>query len=500
MNPVGKTGKLGIIRLLMITAQLLLMAFVGHWLSLQYKSQKSLLSQNIDDAWSKSQQQVIDSMLMKDFIMPAIDTSAKFDFKFEFNTDSIRAMVHSNNPPVCIPDNPLHLPKSTLGRQSRIIVRVDDSVSSSTFNTQVEHEIMTRDLVLRGVKLFVNEHIDSTGGKPELYQIMSKWPDTILFKRNFMTHINAISPSLKAIWKTVRLNDTSTRKLLYQHSLVIENKKLEAGISGSEMYILGKILPQLGFALLLLILTASAFILSFRSLKTQVLLNNQRNDFIRNMSHELKTPVATVKVALEALKNFNRKDDPILMDEYLEMATSETQRLELLIARVMNLSNGNGEAFTLSLENIDLVELIRDILQTLQPRFINEVADVSVMLPAEPIMLQIDRLHIQGVLMNLLDNSLKYSSPPRKIELTLEVTNEYVTVLIADHGIGIPSEYADRIFDKFFRVPAGETHNVKGYGLGLTYAKMVMEQHAGKIEFEPGKAEGSMFRLQFRKS
>ncbi|MBK6964234.1 MAG: HAMP domain-containing histidine kinase [Bacteroidales bacterium] len=277
--------------------------------------------------------------------------------------------------------------------------------------------------------------------------------------------------------------------------MVTGNTRIDAGVEGYRLVILRGIWPQFIFALLLVLLTASAFILSFRSLKAQVLLNEQRNDFIRNMSHELKTPVATVKVALEALKNFNRRNDPVLMDEYLDMATAETNRLEMLISRVMNISASNGELIKPNPEQTDMGDLIREVLQAFKPRIEAEKAIVTVNLPDESITENIDRLHLQGVILNLIDNSLKYSIPPAEIEIVLSSDKNGIRITVADRGIGIPAEYRSRIFEKFFRVPTGDRHNVKGYGLGLSYAEMVMKQHGGSITYAERSGGGSIFSL-----
>ena len=185
------------------------------------------------------------------------------------------------------------------------------------------------------------------------------------------------------------------------------------------------------------------------------------------------------------------------MDDYLEMAASETNRLELLIARVMNVSDSNGEAYLPSLETVDINALIQDVLQSMKPRIESENAIVDLHIPEERIILKLDRLHIQGVIMNLIDNSLKYSKQAAEIEIELIREPEIVRVTVSDRGIDIPPEYRARIFENFFRVPTGDLHNVKGYGLGLSYADMVMKQHAGRILYHPRPGGGSIFELIF---
>ncbi|MBK9358131.1 MAG: HAMP domain-containing histidine kinase [Bacteroidales bacterium] len=480
------------IRIMMIAAQLLLTGFALHWLNMQYKERQQLLANEINEAWTDSQKQMIDSMLMHQYIAPALDTSSRIDFRFEFNTDSIKTVTGSGHTPtsaVCMPA--LAMPAAG----SRIIVNISDSSGTRTINGKGDQTIMTRDLVLQGVKLFVNTHSDSSGNKPDLSSTWMMNPDTSLMKTVFFDRIRSIDPGIRIRWSADSIIDSTGRNRTFVYQMVTGDKNLEAGIDGYRLIVIREIWPQITFALLLIFLTAAAFYASLKSLKAQIILNNQRNDFIRNMSHELKTPVATVKVALEALKNFNRRNDPVVMDEYLDMATAETNRLEMLISRVMNVSAGNGGAIDPNLEQVNLNELINDVLQAFRPRIETEKAIITLNLPEQDISANLDRLHMQGALLNLIDNSLKYSTPPTEVEITLSSDKNEISISVADRGIGIPVEYRTRIFEKFFRVPTGDLHNVKGYGLGLSYAEMVMKQHGGSIGYFERPGGGSIFRL-----
>jgi len=484
-------GKLALIRWMMIATQLLLLGFIMHWLNIQYKEREQLLVKNINDAWTASRQQMVDSVLLKEYIEPALDSSKNIKYRYEINTDSIRNGLTTNKITAISITGPGNIPYDN----RQIIVRINDSTDLDGTKKNRKQTIMTRDLVLRGVKLFVNIHGDSTGRKTLITENGFVNPDTTILKSLFNKRISGIDPSIKLTWKTDSLISNKGKHQMISYDIIVGEKSLEAGVKGYRLAIFRDIWPQLVFAIFLILLSAGAFIISFRSLKTQISLNNQRNDFIRNMSHELKTPVATVKVALEALKNFNRRNDPLVMDEYLDMATAETNRLEMMISRVMSISSGNGEALEPNPELLDFRKLIDEVLQSFKPRFEAENAIVHLNLPEGEVKLKVDRLHMQGVLINLVDNSLKYSNPPVEIEISLARTQDQIKVSVSDRGLGIPSEYRNRIFGKFFRVPTGDQHNVKGYGLGLNYAKLVVEQHVGKIKYAERPGGGSIFEI-----
>jgi signal transduction histidine kinase len=486
-------GRLMSIRLTMIAVQLLLVGFVIHWLNLQYMEKEHELLSEIDQAWMDSRQQMIDSMLMKEYINPAFDSTKKFDFRFEFNTDSIRNLTRLNEDAIL---NNMPLPVVIPAKKSKIIVKVTDSLSSDRKENHQVQRIMTRDLVLQGVKLFVNEVADSSGNITNISSTWTTTEDTVMIKKTFIDKMQLISPLLKVKWRTKRNDDRLDIRPFENYRIESENGVIYSSIDGYSKFIWRKLLPQMALGMVLLLMTALAFIFSLRSLKAQILLNTERNDFIRNMSHELKTPVSTVKVTLEALRKFDRKNDPQLMDEYLDMATAEANRLELLIGRVMSISE-NGDALLMSPSDINPNEVVEHVIRAMKPRLDEEGAQLVIELAEDDCILNIDPLYIQGVIMNLIDNSLKYSQKPAYIKIVTRKQADHFAISVTDHGIGIPQAYREKIFEKFFRVPTGDTHNVKGYGLGLTYAYTVMKLHNGMIRYLPGEEKGSCFELIF---
>jgi two-component system phosphate regulon sensor histidine kinase PhoR len=237
----------------------------------------------------------------------------------------------------------------------------------------------------------------------------------------------------------------------------------------------------------------------YKSMRKQELLNNLRNDFISNISHELKTPVSTVSVALEALKNFDRLKEPQKSREYLDIAFNEMKRLDQLISQVLNTSSLEAHGEYLKIDNADLVSLTREVLNSMQARFDKCGAKVEFITDADVIIIEMDKLYIHGVLFNLLDNSLKYNSGNPEIVINITQRSSDVNLSISDNGPGIPKEYISRIFDKFFRVPKGDVHDIKGYGLGLSFADLVMRHHSGSIEVKNKDEGGCKFTLTFRK-
>jgi signal transduction histidine kinase len=262
-------------------------------------------------------------------------------------------------------------------------------------------------------------------------------------------------------------------------------------------YLLGLLLPQFIFAFILLGLSASAMIIAYRSLRKQLVLNELRNDFISNISHELKTPVSTVKVALEALRTFDLKEDPKASASYLEMASKEAERLENLVGKVLNHQVLEDPSAVVQKEACDLGELARNVLATQEILIKEKGAKAEVQSPLEPCLVLADPVYVESVVINLIDNSLKYAGPQAEILIEIVCNKQGKFLKVKDRGPGIPDKYRDQIYDKFFRIPTGDHHNVKGYGLGLNFASRVMAHHGGSISYRNLPDRGCEFILNF---
>jgi two-component system phosphate regulon sensor histidine kinase PhoR len=267
-------------------------------------------------------------------------------------------------------------------------------------------------------------------------------------------------------------------------------------ISNTNPVVLQKMWPQILFSLMLVGLTALSFFLLLRSLIQQRKLTKIKNDFISNITHELKTPIATVSVAIEALRNFDALHDPERTKEYLAISSNELQRLSFLVDKVLKLSMFEKHQVELKEEAVDLAVLVKEVVGSMKLQFDKYRAQINVQLQGYRFGITADRLHITSVLFNLLDNALKYSKENPSIGIELKDESEQIFLLVTDNGIGIPVEYHKKIFDKFFRVPSGDTHNVKGYGLGLSYVSYVIERHDGSIEVESQPGIGSRFIIK----
>jgi two-component system phosphate regulon sensor histidine kinase PhoR len=256
-------------------------------------------------------------------------------------------------------------------------------------------------------------------------------------------------------------------------------------------------LPVL-FSLLLVGITIASFVLLYRNMMKQRRLAELKNEFISNITHELKTPIATVGVAIEALKSFNAIHDPKRTEEYLDISQNELQRLNLLVDKVLKLSMFEKKEVELKYELLNLKDVVDEVMASMRLQIEKYRAVVSLNVEGD-CTLQADRLHLLSVVFNLLDNALKYGSENPVIWINLEEQENSIVLQVADNGIGIPAGYKDKVFDKFFRIPHGDTHNAKGYGLGLSYAAHVVKKHKGTITVESETDKGTTFIITLPK-
>lgn len=263
-------------------------------------------------------------------------------------------------------------------------------------------------------------------------------------------------------------------------------------------YLMKRITGPILLSLFLIAFTIVSFSLLYRNLIRQRRLADIKNEFISNITHELKTPIATVSVAIEALRTFNASIDPQKTKEYLDISANELQRLSLLVDKVLKLSMFEKRAVELKYEHLDMNALVNEVTTSMRLQFEKHKAAVKVETSGDTT-LKGDRLHLVSVIFNLLDNALKYSKGAPQIDLKMWDTPDKVHLSITDSGIGIPVEYKDRVFEKFFRVPTGNVHNQKGYGLGLSYVAHVIEKHHGAIGVENIDAGGVRFVIELPK-
>jgi len=320
---------------------------------------------------------------------------------------------------------------------------------------------------------------------------------TIAVRGHFENALNKSDlPQIFQIVKMGNQDSSSLRGILVtEESRFLRDGQFGVSAQNYQPYLLKKMLPEIGFSLLLFSCIGFAFSMIYKNLQHQLRLNEIKKDFVSNITHELKTPITTVGVAMEALSNFNVNNNPEKREEYINISKQELSRLSFLVDKVLTLNEFESTATNLKIESINLLELVNKVVDSFQLQAEKQQATLNVHTVGHQFDLQGDPVHLTNVLYNLIDNALKYSSTSAQIEMVVMEEEHEIQLKISDNGIGIPESYQDKIFDKFFRVPTGDLHNVKGHGLGLSYVANVIQQHQGKIKVESQEGIGSSFKI-----
>ena len=245
----------------------------------------------------------------------------------------------------------------------------------------------------------------------------------------------------------------------------------------------------------LLFLAIIFFIYSISVILRQKRLSEMQKDFINNMTHEFKTPISTINISSDVLLRTPAIQQDKRLQQYAAIIKEQNNRLNKQVEKVLQFARIEKRDFKLKLESIHLNELLQNIAYSVQLR-VDELKGVfNLELCDGDVVVEADRLHLTNILHNLLDNAIKYSEDELVIGLSCVKVNNAVKITISDKGIGIPKEYQKKIFKKFFRIPTGNVHNVKGFGLGLFYVRNICRKHGWKLNLE-SEGQGTVFTIQ----
>lgn len=284
---------------------------------------------------------------------------------------------------------------------------------------------------------------------------------------------------------------------LYPNDIIKKNLKLTLFFPGKDLFIYRSLNWLLAASFLFSVFVLLAFGLSIFYILRQKKISEMKSDFINNMTHEFKTPIATISVATDSIVNDRVVNDPERIRYFAGMIKKENTRMNRQVEDILTIARLDRKDFEFVWESVDIHGVISDAIQGMSIRAENRGGRIESSLHASNPTVTTDRAHCANVIYNLLDNAIKYSAEAPEIQVITGNTVKGVTVSVADKGIGMSRAVQARIFERFYRQSTGNVHNVKGFGLGLSYTKAVVEANGGTITVhsEPGK--GSRFELFF---
>ncbi|MBI3509589.1 MAG: HAMP domain-containing histidine kinase [Bacteroidetes bacterium] len=289
------------------------------------------------------------------------------------------------------------------------------------------------------------------------------------------------------------------RVSLTPDNLFSQPRLLSVYFPNERSFILRSLWVMLILSAMFILFIILLFYYSITTIYRQKQLSEVKNDFISNMTHELKTPISTISLACEVLGDEDVTKTKERKDRYLSMIKEENKRLSVLVENVLQTAILDKGNFKLKPVPFDMHELIRAAIANVQLSVDKKQGSISCELRAEHSQIVADRTHIQNVIYNLIDNAVKYTPEKPKISIITSDLPGIFEFCVQDNGIGISRENQKKVFEKLYRVPTGNIHDVKGFGLGLSYVKAIIEKHGGQVwvESEPGQGSRFCVRLPF---
>lgn len=298
--------------------------------------------------------------------------------------------------------------------------------------------------------------------------------------------------------------DTVNNKRRYWPVMPINNQDIEIGTPESLIIVITDFDKQIWDSLwwvfigagVFTIIIIAAFFVTVKSLLNQRKLSEIKSDFINNMTHEFKTPLATISLAVDALRNEKVQNDKEKTKYFSGIIKEENIRMNKHVETILQAALMDRQELQLNLEPLQVHEIIQSTLDNYQLQLKDKGGDIQLLLNAKNDMINADEVHFSNLISNLIDNAIKYSNEKLQIKISTHSTKNHVVVRIEDNGIGMSKESVKRIFEKFYRAHTGNLHNVKGFGLGMSYVKTVIDAHKGKIKVESTPGKGSIFTLE----
>lgn len=292
------------------------------------------------------------------------------------------------------------------------------------------------------------------------------------------------------------LLQSDLRVMLFPNDIIGNINYLIVHFPKQQQYLISKTWLTLAMAVFLIVIVVLCFAYAILTIIKQKKLSSVKNDFINNMTHEFKTPISTISLATEALQDPSVVQNSGVRERYLKIIDTENHRLSRQVEKVLQIASLEKEDFELKIEKVDIHTTIEKALQNIVLQVEKKGGHITTDFNATEKIIPADEHHLTNIIYNLLDNANKYTTKPPQISITTsDDPGKGILIRIIDNGIGMTKEVVNKIFDKFYRKPTGNLHDVKGFGLGLSYVKTLVEAHGGNVDVKSTAGKGSIFEI-----
>ncbi len=394
--------------------------------------------------------------------------------------------------------------------RSVICIQVDDSAQSFTFThnspDQIKSALMSQSNKLEQRRQMVSNLFFRLLEPPSIADRVSQddlqmYLDEEFGRRDintdyeFAVYSTYGSPVYNSMGYTASMPNRSHRVILFPNDIFANPNQLMVHFPHKQAYILSSLGVMAFSSLLIILVIALCFVYTVYIIFRQKKLSDMKTDFINNMTHELKTPVATISLASEMLMSSNVTTDQARLQRFASVINEENKRLGGQVEKVLQMAVlDKGEA-KLNLTEVDVHERVKAIIDKMALQMDDRHGEFKIKLDANRSTIMADEVHLTNIITNLVDNAIKYSQDNPHVTISTKDAANGIVVSVTDTGIGMTKEQQKRVFERFYRVPTGNIHNVKGFGLGLSYVKAMVEAHGGSIRLQSEIHYGSTFEM-----
>jgi len=498
-----------------------LVALQGYWIKSSIESKESQLGLVMNQVFSEMSDELLENetvmQILEELRPPVIKHQSKAVWNFHIDarsnySESGQEELHMDEEILVYtaPHKSLKNRKMELIDDSVLVVLGEDELMQDTIlisamrpeqirtklNESIEEQEVFVDKVVRKM-LHEEMNIAERFSKSQVENLlMKKMADKGI---NMPFQYAVYEEGKKPIFQSLHFNEFEDckyfRASLFPKGIFNKATLISVYFPGERQNLLNSVGMLGGTSLLITLFVLTLFSLALYIIFKQKRLSEMKNDFVNNMTHELKTPISTISLASQMLSDKSIPDEQKNFSQISRIIQTESKQLGFQVERVLQMAIFDHGQLKLKLEEIDLHDLIETVAQNFILQVDRRDGRIEFFPEAERTVIEGDRMHLTNVVSNLIENAMKYTRRTPEITISTRNENESISISVNDNGIGISKEDQKRIFDKFYRVPTGNIHSVKGFGLGLSYVKLIVEQHHGTIRLKSEPDKGSRFDI-----
>ena len=483
-------------------------SFQVHWLYKSHKSSEHRFNKDVHRSISMAINDELDHRISN--VIELMDGESVFfnQYKHHRRKNGVRQKQRGKKM------YQMHQTFINTGDSTSVMVVVNDSVFENSVwvnkDSNINTEINIRQKKMDRVLLTVMDKLDNTGNADIMPKSSNSSFDIEFFNKSLQEHLQYLGIDIDYKMAIVGNGNRLVKDIkgLISESEFEESMYIPLGSShfgrssvaiffpDKKLYLISSNALMSLASLFLIIFSIGSIVYIIKMFFQQKRISEMRRDFMNNMTHELKTPISTVSLALEAMQNFDVLDNAERTNQYISIADKENKRLGMLVEKVLKMTAYDSNKIQMKLERINGDTTVAEVVENLTIQIESKGGNIVSELSSDNVLIEVDKIHFTNLIYNLIDNAIKYSDEILSVEVKTFSDGKNFNLSISDKGIGISKSYQDKIFDRFFRVPSGNIHNVKGYGLGLSYVYDTVVKFNGEIAVKSELGKGSEFLIK----